>query len=87
MSYHLQENEKLPQGIKRFDFEQIDQALNHLQSPDDDLDEAVPESRKCFKILHGLLRLMRKETCGVTYSHACGWLCRSPDRFRTSACV
>jgi CHAD domain-containing protein len=61
MSYQIQANEKLPQGIKRIGLEQIDQALSYLRSPGDDLDKAVHESRKCFKKLRGLLRLVRKE--------------------------
>mgnify|MGYP002625255634 CR=1 FL=1 len=61
LSYRLQVNEKLPQGIIRIAHEQIDDALSYLQSPEDDLDEAVHESRKCFKKVRGLLRLLRKE--------------------------
>lgn len=61
MSYRLQVDEELPQGVKRIALEEIDEALAQLQLPDDDLDEAVHESRKCFKKLRGLLRLVRKE--------------------------
>ncbi len=61
MSYRLQSDEKLSKGLKRIAQEEIDDALSFLESPGDDLDEAVHESRKCFKKVRGLLRLIRKE--------------------------
>lgn len=61
LSYRLKTNEKLPPGIIRIAHEQIDDALSYLQSPENELDEAVHESRKCFKKVRGLLRLIRKE--------------------------
>lgn len=67
MSYQLQKNEPLGPGIKRIAFEQIDETLAYLQTPADDLDEAVHESRKCFKKLRGLLRLVRKEVGESVY--------------------
>ena len=59
MSYRLEPDETLPEGIRRIAQEQIDEALGHLRNPGDDLDEAVHESRKCFKKVRGLLRLIR----------------------------
>jgi len=61
MSYRLQRDEALSPGAKRIALEQIDEALAYLDEPGDDLDEAVHESRKCFKKIRGLLRLFRKE--------------------------
>lgn len=61
MSYRLQAGERLAPGVKRIALEQIDDALDYLLSPGDDLDIAVHESRKCFKKLRGLLRLVRIE--------------------------
>jgi hypothetical protein len=55
-NYRLQADEKLSQGVKRIAFEQIDEALAHLQSSGNDLDKAVHESRKNLKKLRGLLR-------------------------------
>ncbi len=67
MSYRLQANEKLPQGLKRIAQEEIDDALSYLQNSQTDLDEAVHESRKCFKKVRGLLRLIRKEIGETVY--------------------
>ena len=62
MSYRLQKKENLAEGVKRLALEEIDKALSYLEAPQEEmLDEAVHESRKCFKKLRGLLRLVRKE--------------------------
>jgi CHAD domain-containing protein len=61
MSYRLQERELLHHGIKRIASEEIEDALTYLDNPGDGLDDAVHESRKCFKKLRGLLRLVRLE--------------------------
>jgi CHAD domain-containing protein len=61
MSYRLQETEPLPFGVKRIAFEQIDESLDYLRMPTDDVDFAVHECRKCLKKLRGLLRLVRDE--------------------------
>ena len=61
MSYQLQADEKLPSGVKRIALEQMDEALAYLDASGDDLDKAVHESRKCFKKVRGLLRLVRQE--------------------------
>ena len=60
LSYRLQTNEKLPQGIIRIAQEQIDDALDYLAKSEDDLAKAVYESCNCFKKAHGRLRLMPK---------------------------
>jgi CHAD domain-containing protein len=66
MAYRLKKSEMkasdcLPPGVKRIAYERIDDALAYLESPDGDLDVAVHESRKNFKKLRGLLRLVRRE--------------------------
>jgi CHAD domain-containing protein len=61
MSYRLTPGESLPQGAKRIALEQIEDALDQLLNPGDDIDKSVHESRKCFKKLRGLLRLFRLE--------------------------
>lgn len=63
MSYRLQENETLVYGLRRIVFEEIDVALGYLDraADDDGMDDAVHESRKSFKKVRGLLRLVRKE--------------------------
>ncbi|MCA9972461.1 MAG: hypothetical protein KC425_19705, partial [Anaerolineales bacterium] len=60
MSYRLHPDERLPAGLARITYEQIDDALDYLRDPDD-VDEAVHESRKLFKKVRGLLRLVRLE--------------------------
>lgn len=61
MSYCLQKDEVLTNGVRRIALEEIDSALAYLHAPEHDLVVAVHESRKCFKKLRGLLRLVRKE--------------------------
>jgi CHAD domain-containing protein len=67
LSYRLQTGEELSQGVPRIAFEQINEALTYLQTPGDDLDKAVHETRKCFKKLRGLLRLIRQEIGETVY--------------------
>jgi hypothetical protein len=49
LSYRLQTNEKLYQGVTRIAQEEIDDALNYLETPVENVDEAAHESRKCSK--------------------------------------
>ena len=58
LSYRLQSDEKLSKGLKRIAQEEIDDALSFLESPGDDLDEAVHESRKYFKKVRCVLWLI-----------------------------
>lgn len=67
MNYQLQPDERLPEGVRRVALEQIGQALDYLHSPEDNLEEVVHESRKHFKKLRGLLRLVRKEIGSTVY--------------------
>src|SRR5262245_38259437 len=69
MSYRLKSGEELAPGFKRIAREQMDDALAHLTGhrPGEDLDEAVHESRKCFKKVRGLLRLLRQEIGETVY--------------------
>lgn len=60
MSYRLEDEEDLPGGVRRIVREQIDRSLAALANAEgDDLDEAVHESRRCFKRIRGALRLVR----------------------------
>ena len=61
MSYRLELNESLPDGIKRIVKEQIDQALEQLRESPEGRNEAVHDARKRFKKIRAVLRLVRDE--------------------------
>lgn len=61
MSYRLEQNETLPEGIKRIAKEQIDQALEQLREAPEGRNEAVHDARKRFKKIRAVLRLVRDE--------------------------
>jgi len=61
MAYRLKPSESVPQGIRRIATEQLDQAIEHLESEDDSQDEHVHEARKSMKRLRALARLVRAE--------------------------
>lgn len=61
MGYRLEQNETLPDGIKRIAKEQIDQALEQLRQTPEGQNEAVHDARKCFKKIRAVLRLVRAE--------------------------
>jgi hypothetical protein len=60
-SYRIKKKESLQDGIQRIVTEQVDRALHQLEHNDDDVHEAVHDSRKCFKKVRGVLRLLRDE--------------------------
>lgn len=72
MSYRLEPGEQLAPGIKRIALEELDEVLQYLREPGDDVDEAVHESRKAFKKLRGLLRLVRQEIGEEVYQRENG---------------
>jgi CHAD domain-containing protein len=61
MSYRLEPDETLPDGIKRMAKEQIDQALEQFQECPAGRNEAVHDARKRFKKIRAILRLVRDE--------------------------
>src|SRR2546430_2187504 len=61
MAFRIEEDEKLPEGIKRLAHEQIDHARSLLTPPVVDRDDAIHNVRKCFKKLRAILRLVRDE--------------------------
>lgn len=71
MSYQLNIDEKISDGVARIAYEQTGKALKELKtirdgySEDDALvntvDEAIHDARKCFKKVRAVLRLVRKE--------------------------
>jgi len=73
MSYRLNPSEPLPHGVARMALEQIDKAAAALQTPGEELDEAVHECRKHLKKLRGLLRLVRKEIGEEVYQRENKW--------------
>jgi CHAD domain-containing protein len=60
MSYRFKADESVSQAIERVALEQLDQALGHTKAKTK-LDEAVHDTRVCFKKLRGLIRLVRDE--------------------------
>lgn len=67
MSYELEANETPAEGIKRIITEQIDKALESLQPPLDDPDEAIHDARKRFKKIRAVVRLVRDEIGSEAY--------------------
>lgn len=63
MSYQLQPNESIPDGIRRIILAELDQARTYLTERPSDLspDDAIHEARKCFKKLRAALRLVRND--------------------------
>ncbi len=59
-SYTLHTDESLTNGIQRILLEQLDDALEQLRHPpEDDMDEAIHEARKCCKKTRAVFRLIR----------------------------
>ncbi|MGH9340483.1 MAG: CHAD domain-containing protein [Acidobacteriota bacterium] len=61
MSYCLEIHETVPAGIKRVALEQLDQAAQQLSTADRHLDRSVHETRKSFKKIRAVLRLIDNE--------------------------
>jgi CHAD domain-containing protein len=62
MSYHLQLNETVPDGIKRVVCEEIEASAAQLDSKDiEKRDEAIHEARKSVKKIRAVLRAIRPE--------------------------
>lgn len=61
MSYRLEANESLADGIRRIALEQVDRAIASLTNSDEDPDEAIHGARKRFKKVRATLRLVRDE--------------------------
>jgi len=61
MAFRLKNGEAVDAGFRRIVLEQIDSALEHLQGPLDQRQRAVHETRKSFKRIRALLRLLRPQ--------------------------
>jgi CHAD domain-containing protein len=59
MSYRLHPQETIADGIKRIVVEQLDTALDRLQSTRGNPDDAIHESRVCLKKIRAVLRLVQ----------------------------
>ncbi|MEY8838271.1 CHAD domain-containing protein [Cribrihabitans sp. XS_ASV171] len=66
MTYHLNPQEQLVDGLRDVAEDQIDSALDALDEAEDDLEAAVHDLRKRMKKLRGLIRLFRPGL-GKTY--------------------
>ena len=60
MSYRLEDDESIPQALERMALEQLDKALDCTKAKTK-LDEAVHDTRVCFKKMRALIRLERDE--------------------------
>jgi CHAD domain-containing protein len=61
MSYRLKDHETISDGIKRLIIEQIDKALDGMQSRSGNQDDAIHDARVCLKKMRAALRLVRSE--------------------------
>ena len=61
MSYRLIQDETIADGIKRIVIEQIDQAIERLESQSGSQDDAIHDARVCFKKIRAVLRLVQTE--------------------------
>ena len=61
MSYRLKQHETISDGIKRIVIEQIDKAIDRLESQRGSQDEAIHDARVCFKKIRTVLRLVQTE--------------------------
>ncbi|MBT4502872.1 MAG: CHAD domain-containing protein [Gemmatimonadetes bacterium] len=61
MAYRLNSDESVPEGIRRIAGEQLDRAIQHLESQEGSRDKHVHEARKSMKRMRALLRLVREE--------------------------
>jgi CHAD domain-containing protein len=61
MSYRLTQQETIADGIKRIVVEQIDKALEGLESQHGSQDDAIHDARVCFKKIRAVLRLVQTE--------------------------
>lgn len=61
MSYRLKDHETISDGIKRLIIEQIDKALDGMQSRSGNQDDAIHDTRVCLKKMRAALRLVRSE--------------------------
>jgi CHAD domain-containing protein len=68
-AYRLNQDESLPEGIRRVARGRIDHAIDELRGKTDSTpEEAVHEARKDMKKLRALLRLVRGELGGDTFA-------------------
>ena len=61
MSFRLETHEALTAGVRRIALEELDAALQELTEPGDEPGASVHSTRKHFKKLRGLIRLVRDE--------------------------
>jgi CHAD domain-containing protein len=61
MSYRLKQHETISDGIKHIVIEQIDEAIDRLESQRGSQDEAIHDARVCFKKIRSVLRLVQTE--------------------------
>jgi CHAD domain-containing protein len=67
MSYRLQDQEAVPDGIKRIVLEQMDVILQAGQATSGNQDEAVHDARTSLKKIRAVLRLVRDEIDGEVF--------------------
>ena len=68
MPYEFQQDEPVPEGIKRVVAEEIEQALQQLKNASDDRAKAVHNTRKGLKKVRSVLRLVRKDLGNKVYA-------------------
>jgi len=66
MSYRFKGKESIAEAVRRIAAEQLDEALEHAKAKTS-IDDAVHDTRVCFKKLRGLIRLIRGELGNQIY--------------------
>src|SRR4029453_3394974 len=61
MSYRLKQHETISDGIKCIIIEQIDMAIDGLESQSRRQDDAIYDARVCFKKIRAVLRFVQSE--------------------------
>ena len=59
MPFRFQLNESIPDSTRRLICEQISHAADHLTNHEAEIDTSIHETRKCFKKIRSVLRLVR----------------------------
>ncbi len=70
MGFMLQANESASESTHRILTEQVDKAINDLNTPGNDLDDGIHQARKSIKRTRAVLRLVRDDISSKAYRRA-----------------
>jgi CHAD domain-containing protein len=66
----LRQQETVPENVERIMLEQLDRAIDRLNSKTGSKDRAIHDARVCFKKVRAMLRLVRPELGETTFKEA-----------------